>query len=382
MDEEAAMELLQDQLEEKNLTPVHVVRRHVSPQTIIMRLGTKLNLAKYPTYQVTNAIGVAAGLTAYEVRDVNIEVRQLQNLVAATSGRESATQKLAGLRSMTLDGERHDVTAYVAAEAQHARCVVHGLPKDIPDDQLLSIISIEGPAHFGSTATRPCTICFTIGHRADVCPTAHEFTRCETCGQQFPPAQRPDQTAHECEVRCFNCEGPHGARDPRCPKKQQADKLTRLAAERRRLKTTSKGSGQPKNRQTSQSIATNPPKKNDQNYPSLPLHNRFEALRDTTPDPKSEPRPRSGSLPGYPTKRLTPPPPPPKPKTPSFVRALLSQKPPAHSEEPPQKQPRHSSPEKQRALAEQRGPSRRIQPAAHHVIPDSSLVAAQATARR
>ncbi|KAH7958569.1 hypothetical protein HPB49_002898 [Dermacentor silvarum] len=322
MDEEAAMELLQDQLEEKNLTPVHVVRRHVSPQTIIMRLGTKLNLAKYPMYQVTNAIGVSAGLTASEVRDVNIPVRQLQNLVAATSGRESATQKLAGLRSMTLDGERHDVTAYVAAEAQHARCVVHGLPKYIPDDQLLSIISIEDrhilaarrlgqsetilltvkgatvpkevkmglwltkTQHFRPRAVQ-CTICFTIGHRANVCPTAHEFTRCETCGQQFPPAQRPDQTAHECEVRCFNCEGPHGARDPRCPKKQQADKLTRLAAERRRLKTTSKDSGQPKNRQTSQSIATNPPKKNDQNYPSLPLHNSFEALRDTTPDPKS-----------------------------------------------------------------------------------------------
>ncbi|KAH7942094.1 hypothetical protein HPB49_020496 [Dermacentor silvarum] len=282
---------------------------------------------------------------------------------------------------MTLDGERHDVTAYVAAEAQHARCVVHGLPKDIPDDQLLHIISIEdrhilAARRLGQSETilltvkgatvpkevkmglwltktqpfRPravqCTICFTIGHRANVCPTAHEFTRCETCGQQFPPAHRPDQTAHECEVRCFNCEGPHGARDPRCSKKQQADKLTRLAAERRRLKTTSKDSGQPKNRQTSQSIATNPPKKNDQNYPSLPLHNRFEALRDTTPDPKSEPRPRSGSLPGYPTKRSTPPPPPPKPKTPSFVRALLSQKPPAHSEEPPQKQPRHSSPEK------------------------------------
>ncbi|KAH7978729.1 hypothetical protein HPB49_006556 [Dermacentor silvarum] len=265
---------------------------------------------------------------------------------------------------MTLDGERHDVTAYVAAEAQHARCVVHGLPKDIPDDHLLSIIGTEDRQILAArrlgqsetilltvkgdtvpkevkmglwlTKTQPfrpravqCTICFTIGHLAD-----------------FPPAQRPDRTAHECEVRCFNCEGPHGARDPRCPKKQQADKLTRLAAEKRRLKTTKKNSGQPQNRQTSQSIVTNPPKKNDQNYPSLPLHNRFEALRDTTPDPKPEPRPRSGSLPGYSTKRSTPPPPPPKPKTPSFVRALLSQKPPAHSEEPPQKQPRHSSPAK------------------------------------
>ncbi|KAH7960845.1 hypothetical protein HPB49_023965 [Dermacentor silvarum] len=354
MDEEAAMELLQDQLEEKNFTPVHVVRRHVSPQTIIMRLGTKLNLAKYPMYQVTNAIGVAAGLTASEVRDVNIQVRQLQNLVAATSGRESATQKLAGLRSMTLDGERHDVTAYVAAEAQHARCVVHGLPKDIPDDQLLSIISIEdrhilAARRLGQSETILLTVKgATVPKEVKMGlwltktqPFRPRAVQCTICFTDWTPRR-----SHECEVRCFNCEGPHGARDPRCPKKQQADKLTRLAAERRRLKTTSKDSGQPKNRQTSQSIATNPPKKNDQNYPSLPLHNRFEALRDTTPDPKSEPRPRSGSLPGYPTKRSTPPPPPPKPKTPSFVRALLSQKPPAHSEEPPQKQPRHSSPEK------------------------------------
>ncbi|KAH7953275.1 hypothetical protein HPB49_006703 [Dermacentor silvarum] len=227
---------------------------------------------------------------------------------------------------MTLDGERHDVTAYVAAEAQHARCVVHGLPKDIPDDQLLPIISIEdrhilAARRLGQSETilltvkgatvpkevkmglwltktqpfRPravqCTICFTIGHRADVCPTAHEFTRCETCGQQFPPAQRPDQTAHECEVRCFNCEGPHGARDPRCPKKQQADKLTRLAAERRRLNATSKDSGQPQNGQTSQSIATNPPKKTTKTTPryhsttALKLYEIRHRTQNRSPDP-------------------------------------------------------------------------------------------------
>ncbi|KAH6934043.1 hypothetical protein HPB50_019715 [Hyalomma asiaticum] len=56
-------------------TPVHVVRRYVSPQTVILRLGTELNLANYPTYHVTNAIGVAAGLTASEVGDVNIQER-------------------------------------------------------------------------------------------------------------------------------------------------------------------------------------------------------------------------------------------------------------------------------------------------------------------
>ncbi|KAH6934356.1 hypothetical protein HPB50_023362 [Hyalomma asiaticum] len=252
-------------------TPVHVVSRHVKPQTVILRLGTKLNLAKYPAYQVTNAIGVAAGLTAPEVREVKSQVRTLQNLVAATSGRESATEKLASLRSLILNGERYDVTAYVAAEAHHTCCVVHGLPKDIPDDQLLSIISIEDRQILAArrisqseailltvkgatipeevemglwlTKTQPfrpraaqCPICLTIGHRADVCPTAHEFTGCETCGQQFPAGQQPERTAHECELKCFNCEGPHGARDPRCPKKQQADKLARIAAEKKTTK--------------------------------------------------------------------------------------------------------------------------------------------------
>ncbi|KAH6940625.1 hypothetical protein HPB50_003352 [Hyalomma asiaticum] len=366
-------------------TPVHFVRRHISPQTVIWRLGTKLNLAKYPAYQVTNAIGVAAGLTASEVRDVNIQVRTLQNLVAATSGRESATQKLAGLRSLTLNGERHDVTAYVAAEAHHARCVVHGLPKDVPDDQLLSIISIEDREILAArrigqseailltvkgatipkevkvglwlTKTQPfrpravqCTICLTIGHRADVCPTAHEFTRCETCGQQFPAGQQPERTAHECEPKCFNCEGPHAARDPRCPKKQQADKLARIAAEKRRLRSTPEDSAVPQKSQTSQSRATKPTNKNDENFPSLPLRNRFSALQDTTPDPQPEPRPRSGSLPGYTTKRPAPPPPPPKPKTPSNIRALLSQKSPVASEEPPHKQPRQGPSDKKSKL--------------------------------
>ncbi|KAL3235910.1 hypothetical protein MRX96_022339 [Rhipicephalus microplus] len=232
MEDETTVQHSQYQGKDHPTDPVHVVRCHVSPQTIILRLGTKLHLAKYPTYQVTNAIGVAAGPTASEVRDVTIQVRKLQNLVAATSGRESATQKLAGLHSLTFNGDRHDVTAYVATEAEHARCVVHGLPKDIPDDQLLSISTIDDRKILaarrignsktilltvkGATVTKEvkmglwltktqsfhprvvqCTICLTIGHRVDVCPTEHAFTRCETCGQQFLAGQQPGRTAHE-----------------------------------------------------------------------------------------------------------------------------------------------------------------------------------------
>ncbi|KAH7948940.1 hypothetical protein HPB49_003615 [Dermacentor silvarum] len=215
MDEEAAMELLQDQLEEKNLTPMHVVRPHVSPQTIIMRLGTKLNLAKYTTHQVTNAIDVAAGLTASEPKHSTHAAQSMGSLRISRTTSIEDRQILAARRL----GQSETILLTVKGAT---------VPKEVKMGLWLTKTQ-----HFRPRAVQ-CTICFTIGHRADVCSTAHEFTR----------AQRPARTAHECEVRCFNCEGPHGARDPRCPKKQQANKLTRLAAERRRLKTTTKDSAQ------------------------------------------------------------------------------------------------------------------------------------------
>ncbi|KAL3202948.1 hypothetical protein MRX96_042294 [Rhipicephalus microplus] len=61
-----------------------------------------------------------------------------------------------------------------------------------------------------------------------------------------------------------------GTRPPRCPKKQQADNLARIAAEKRRLKTTPTDSAEPQKSQASQSRLTKPAKKYDQNYPLLP----------------------------------------------------------------------------------------------------------------
>ncbi|KAL3191479.1 hypothetical protein MRX96_059852 [Rhipicephalus microplus] len=226
------------------------------------------------------------------------------------------------------------------------------------DDQLLSIITIEdrqilAARRIGNSETilltvkgatvskeakrglwltktqpfRPravqCTISLTIGHRADVCPMAHEFTRCKTCGQQFPASQQSGRTAHECEVKCFNCERPHGARDPRCSKKQQAGNFPRIAAEKRRLKTTPTDSAELQKSQASQRRLTKPAKKYDQKYPLLLLQNRFPTLQDSTPNPQPEPRPRSGSLPGYKTKRPKLP-----PRPPNSENTLLSTGPP------------------------------------------------------
>ncbi|KAH6938560.1 hypothetical protein HPB50_010573 [Hyalomma asiaticum] len=318
------------------------------PTPVHVRLGTKLNLAKYPAYQVTNAIGVTAGLTVSEVRDVNIQerYRTLSRRQAGENRRRRNLVVCAGLRSLTLTGERHNVTAYVPAEAHHARFVVHGLPKDIPDDQLLSIISIAdrlilAERRIGQSESIPLTV------KGATIDKEVKLGLWLTKTQPFRPraATTPMYAPRRMNLlfarHVVNSSLPANYPDVRltnCPKKQQAEKLARIASEKRRLKSTPEDSPVPQKSQTSQSRTTKPTKKNDENFPSLPLQNRFSALQDTTPDPQPEPLPRSGSLPGYTTKQ--PAPPPPKPKTPSYIRALLSQKPPVSSEEPPHKQPR------------------------------------------
>ncbi|KAH8023196.1 hypothetical protein HPB51_011310 [Rhipicephalus microplus] len=352
MEDETTIEHSQVQGEHDQTNPVHVVRRHVSPQTITLRLGTKLHLPKFPTYQVTNAIGVAAVLSASE----DIPDDQLLSIITIEDRQILAARRIGDSETIlwTVKG------ATVPMEVKMGMWLTKAQP-------------------FRPRAVQ-CSICLTIGHRADVCPTAHEFTRCETCGQQFPASHQPGRTAHECEVKCFNCEGPHGARDPRCPKKQQADNLARIAAEKRRLKTTRTDSAEPQKSQASQSRQTKPAKKNDQNYPILLLQNRFSALQDSTPDPQPKPRPRSGSLPGFTTKRPTPP--PPKPKTPSYLKALLSHKTPTPSEGPPRKQPRQSPSDKVTPSFTPlgRSPTKQHYTSTHSSTPTSSSAAPQVSA--
>ncbi|KAH7949464.1 hypothetical protein HPB49_010762 [Dermacentor silvarum] len=94
-------------------------------------------------YHVSAAITAAAGLTTAESQDVTTQIRQLQNLVVAESRRESATQKLAALKTLQFGGEQHETAAYVAYEPDNARGVVKGLPLDVPDEELKTVITLE-----------------------------------------------------------------------------------------------------------------------------------------------------------------------------------------------------------------------------------------------
>ncbi|KAH7979151.1 hypothetical protein HPB49_008501 [Dermacentor silvarum] len=59
-----------------------------------------------------------------------------------------------------------------------------------------------------------CSVCLSMGHRADVCPTPDK-PRCVACGTSNPLPE------HECTPKCIHCGGDHLATDPRCPSRQQ-----------------------------------------------------------------------------------------------------------------------------------------------------------------
>ncbi|KAH7977366.1 hypothetical protein HPB49_001092 [Dermacentor silvarum] len=59
-----------------------------------------------------------------------------------------------------------------------------------------------------------CSVCLSMGNRADVCPTPDK-PRCVACGTSNPLPE------HECTHKCIHCGGDHPATDPRCPSRQQ-----------------------------------------------------------------------------------------------------------------------------------------------------------------
>ncbi|KAH9379250.1 hypothetical protein HPB48_003358 [Haemaphysalis longicornis] len=59
--------------------------------------------------------------------------------------------------------------------------------------------------------TEACLRCWTVGHLADVCPSAALDNRCTICGTLNPSPQ------HTCHPRCIICSGPHPKGDPACP---------------------------------------------------------------------------------------------------------------------------------------------------------------------
>ncbi|KAH7967419.1 hypothetical protein HPB49_024638 [Dermacentor silvarum] len=216
---------------------------------VVFRPRDGLNLGAWPQPSVAQAIGVAAGLDAAVLNELIIRIRTDQNLAVIRTSDDNLTAELQKVQSISLGLNQHTVQAYVAAPDNSCKGVVLGIEPNItvktllenlrcseapilharmmgPTNQALVTFSgIQVPRHvrlYGAELRcyiyRPrqqiCSVCLSMGHRADVCPTPDK-PRCVACGTSNPLPE------HECTHKCIHCGGDHPATDPRCPSRQQ-----------------------------------------------------------------------------------------------------------------------------------------------------------------
>ncbi|KAH7984349.1 hypothetical protein HPB52_019655 [Rhipicephalus sanguineus] len=173
-----------------------------------------------------------------------VQVNRAQNLVLISTLDEGRAKTYSSLSEILLHGKSYKVSPYVTAPDDSAKGILHGIPGyDTQADIMASlqnntprvlqarrlgttnsvIIVFEGPmvphyVKYRGTLMRcslykkkieVCSICRTIGHRQDICPTP-AVKRCQKCGQDNPLQE------HEREPKCVVCGGPHMARSKDC----------------------------------------------------------------------------------------------------------------------------------------------------------------------
>ncbi|KAH7977266.1 hypothetical protein HPB49_000232 [Dermacentor silvarum] len=238
-------------------SPVPVHRKtnaHLPPlpfdhYKVVFRPRDGLNLGAWPQHSVAQAIGEAAGLDAAVLNELIIRIRTDQNLAVISTSDENLTADLHKVQSISLGLNQYAVQTYVAALDNSCKGVVPGIEPNTTVNTLLenlrcseapilharmmgstnqALVTFSGiqvPRHvrlYGAELRcyiyRPrqqiCSVCLSMGYRADVCPTPDK-PRCVACGTSNPLPE------HECTHKCIHCGGDHPATDLRCPSRQQ-----------------------------------------------------------------------------------------------------------------------------------------------------------------
>ncbi|KAH7965675.1 hypothetical protein HPB49_009656 [Dermacentor silvarum] len=146
---------------------------------VVFRPRDGLNLGAWPQPFVAQAIVVAAGLDAAVLNELIIRIRTDQNLAVISASYENLTTQLQ--KAPILNARMMGSTSQ-------------------------TLVTFSG--------IQICSVCLSMGHRADVCPTPDRH-RCVVCGTSNPLPE------HECTPKCIHCGGDHPGTDPRCPLRQQ-----------------------------------------------------------------------------------------------------------------------------------------------------------------
>ncbi|KAH7977030.1 hypothetical protein HPB52_023212 [Rhipicephalus sanguineus] len=217
---------------------------------VIIRPKKGLLVSNYNNHDIARSIVAACG-DPHKCKDGDIltRLRHGSNIIIVSTPSEQAADAIRKLDKINLQGQMHEVNAYVAAPEGVSKGVIHGVDRGTTSEELLAhlrvrtqgvkilharmlgqtktaVITFDGdfvpryvnyyggeePCYPYKPTKQVCKVCNRLGHRSDVCPHP-ENPACERCGTENP------EQDHTCELQCALCGEAHLTGDTHCKKK-------------------------------------------------------------------------------------------------------------------------------------------------------------------
>ncbi|KAH7967916.1 hypothetical protein HPB52_004099 [Rhipicephalus sanguineus] len=224
---------------------------------IVVRPRGGLCIRKVGPSVVAEAIWEAAGLDPGERNSDTMCPNSLQNIMLVSTPSQENVKRYVNVEAITVAGQDHEVSAYVAAP--HATCkgVIRGIPlSDGPEAIDRKIVNARYPLALGAKRIKStgvvivlfdgykvpnyvsyggtlikctlyrkqvdvCYACGRVGHRSDVCPMP-DAPVCRACREAIQQDEH-----HVCEPICSLCGGKHLTASRDCKHRYQTPYVVR-----------------------------------------------------------------------------------------------------------------------------------------------------------
>lgn len=227
---------------------------------VILRPRGGLDVSALPPATIADAVLTQANLPLSHADQ--IRPHRIANYILVSTPSEERAKTYAAITSLLIKNQAFPVSAHVAAPSDTVTGVIFNIPEDDTEEQVYKSICEFNPelpildakrlntsnmaqilfhgtrvpfwVRYRSTTyrcrpfrrkTEACPLCWSSGHRPDVCPRTKLPPRCPRCGQVNPTEQHP------CHAQCIVCGGAHLTGSSDCPRRYQPKRRTSTYAQ-------------------------------------------------------------------------------------------------------------------------------------------------------